>query len=110
MMKLAIEQDMEQASDILTFIEAERPLQFAAAQSGAMKGFLKLIDDGRVDLKIQGDFAEVAQQFTRLQALVIKLDIADSPEWLALLGDMLSDMMESVIEQDLEQVVDAWSL
>jgi hypothetical protein len=111
MMELATEQDIEQATNILTFIEAERPLQFTTAQSGAGKGFLKLIADDKVTLKTQGDISEVAQQFTRLQALVIKLDIADSPEWLALLEEMLRDMMEStVLEQDTEQVVGAWSL
>jgi hypothetical protein len=106
MMELAVKQDIGQATEILTFIEAERPLHFEVAQSGAHVGFLELIDNEEEALKTQGDISEVIQHFSRLQTLVIKLDMTAIPQWLTL----LEDMIVSVTEQDVEQAIEVLPL
>ena len=106
MMELAVEQDIGQATEILTFIESERPLYFEVAQSGVRRGFLELIDHEEEALKTQDDISGVIQHFSRLQTLVIKLDMSAIPQWLTLLEEMIA----SVIEQDVEQAIESLPL
>lgn len=106
MMESAIGTDLEQAVEILAFIEAERPLQFAKAQSGGRKGFLKLLNREEAELLTLDDIFEITQHFTQLLALASMLDLSASSRWLKL----LKRVVQSVVQQDIEQAVEMITL
>ncbi|MDQ2715261.1 MAG: hypothetical protein M3Z08_10170, partial [Chloroflexota bacterium] len=102
MMKLAFKENIEKATDILTFIESERPLHFIGVQAGIQANDLPFTYRERRNPEVEVDLSEYVRHFTLLQAPVLKLHLSDSYQWLAL----LENVIESVIEKDIEQAVE----